>query len=624
MDNAHIAKLIQRALEEIYYKQKDLSFLDDAIHDHQTFFHVIPKGHLHQGKSLFLVTCMAAVYEAPEAFIRAWYRFRDNCKPEDLVVSSEEQLFPLYHLAVAASQGVLSPFMLVWREFNLDLKASQFTEKKYPPSMLWHLAESIGKSPDAFEAVWNKFGSDITMDDVREKNTDDSPSILWLSAYHSTHHPLLFKAVWDQVKKDICPGDLKARAKLSFHTHSFSALRVISHNAFINKCPTSITVLKEILAQIPDIFTKEDLEEGKAEKRRTIASLAQAPSAVWAVDIVELVKVRNEFFENLNLLKVKLLNLNKTMSKNEWIKISGLALRATNAGYLSAWFDLGKVLYDSNDFKYAQDALKNTPDTSWRYFSALELADNIRVKIIKRKFSKELQLLMQNHIDKPEIISKEKWHTLSSLALNATHQGYLNAWYDLGISLYQSGDFYYAGHALFETPKESPYYQKAQNILNSYLDEIESLYIPAIQEGTPRKIALLIYALELSLALPLNYPYRIDNIKKIAFSYFKLKGCNLAFWQAHELPTVLDRILQEKISISDCLAYFDKIIEMMTKQDFDIRDLEKAIKTLKLENDPAEKIGETKAFLNQFKKYSSSTNVIERVHCSYKPLSRSQ
>ena len=90
------------------------------------------------------------------------------------------------------------------------------------------------------------------------------------------------------------------------------------------------------------------------------------------------------------------------------------------------------------------------------------------------------------------------------------------------------------------------------------------------------------------------------------------------------MPTVLDRILQEKISISDCLAYFDKIIEMMTKQDFDIRDLEKAIKTLKLENDPAEKIGETKAFLNQFKKYSSSTNVIERVHCSYKPLSRSQ
>ena len=53
MDNAHIAKLIQRALEEIYYKQKDLSFLDDAIHDHQTNFQVIPKSHLHQKKFLF-------------------------------------------------------------------------------------------------------------------------------------------------------------------------------------------------------------------------------------------------------------------------------------------------------------------------------------------------------------------------------------------------------------------------------------------------------------------------------------------------------------------------------------------------------------------------------------------
>lgn len=206
--------------------------------------------------------------------------------------------------------------------------------------------------------IWEKFKSDFTLDDFRVRSLgqlNEWPLLNWLPISNYA----LFVQVWEKFKEDFSRNDFTSRGEQSDVTTTLMWWLVNSAARFSSESVQ--TILYQFLSQMPDIFSEEDL----------CAPVSIGPTIDYLITsnpnldakIRFLIQARNVFFTAVRLAQETLASDGELtpVCLQELINLADIAFVA---GYLNAFYDLGKFLVDEYPLE-ACEAYKKVPESSW-------------------------------------------------------------------------------------------------------------------------------------------------------------------------------------------------------------------------------------------------------------------
>ena len=208
------------------------------------------------------------------------------------------------------------------------------------PSLLWFLS----RAPEAFLAVWQRFGQHIPLEALLaapQEGAHKGISALWfLCKAASKNYNRPFLEVWERFGKFI-PLDVLLEAQQDLGSRK-CALELLCN-------PILLGWWKTLLQQKKGIISDDQL----------LKLNFPPPSNSFIVYAKPIVTERNHFFSLLN---------NKALQNlGDIQRLFTQAKKATDAGYANAFYDLGQFFYELGLTDKAFEAQKEVPNNSWHY-----------------------------------------------------------------------------------------------------------------------------------------------------------------------------------------------------------------------------------------------------------------
>lgn len=232
----------------------------------------------------------------------------------------------------------------------------------------WFLALAAScKHPDAFMNARWRFKGALEFEDflvTSEGGVTKGQSVLWvLARAASIGHVEVFKSVWREWRTLITAQHLQRKAEEGDHKDK-SAVYLL-FEAESEKIHSTRGIIEDILAYVPYVCSNDELLFKPNNDKPSIAELLQK-GPYWSHQMTKLIAARNAFFVELAKLEV---NPHPTDFK----QIKRLAREALDAGYLNAFYELGKMFNKNLLEIEACKAYAKVPRNSRDYDQAIQI-----------------------------------------------------------------------------------------------------------------------------------------------------------------------------------------------------------------------------------------------------------